>query len=96
VAGHWQNIADDVRACDILIFMSLDGERACSGLIEVGLAIAHGKPIFCISRDWWSYSELPNVRCFKSLEPAIEALVAMAAGERARNDMLAGLREVAA
>ena len=51
--------------------MSLTGERACSGLIETGLAIAQNKPVLCVSPDWWSFSHLPTVRCFTSLEPAI-------------------------
>jgi Nucleoside 2-deoxyribosyltransferase len=82
---HWQeNIVPDVLACDVLLFMSLASERSCSALIEAGIAIAHAKPVLCVSPDWWSFSHLPNVRRFTDLAPAIETLIAMAAGERAR------------
>jgi hypothetical protein len=82
---HWEtNIVPDVLACDVLIFMSLEGERACSGLIETGIAIAQGKTILCVSPDWWSFSHLTGVRHFKTLEPAIEVLISMAAGANAR------------
>jgi Nucleoside 2-deoxyribosyltransferase len=82
---HWEtNIVPDVLACDCLIFMSLAGERACSALIEVGLAMAHGKRIMCISPDWWSFSCHGNVRCYPNLEAAVGSLVASAAGARLR------------
>jgi hypothetical protein len=51
---HWQTIVEDVATCDVLLFMSLEGERACSALIETGLAIAQNKPVLCVSPDWWS------------------------------------------
>jgi hypothetical protein len=81
---HWENIVADVAACDVLVFMSLEQERACSGLIEVGIALAHQKPVLLVSPHWWSFSTLPNVRRFVTLESAIEVLVAMAAGKHAR------------
>jgi hypothetical protein len=81
---HWQTIVEDVAACDVLLFMSLEGERACSALIETGLAIAQNKPVLCVSSDWWSFSNLATVRRFTSLEPAIECLIGMAAGTKAR------------
>ena len=82
---HWEsNIIPDVLACDVLIFMSLKGERACSALIEVGLALAHGKRIIVVSPDWWSFSCHGNVRCYPNLEPAVASLVAMAAGTKLR------------
>ena len=88
-ADHWQahwrdNILPDVLGCDTLLFLSLAGERACSGLIELGVALAHSKPVLCVSPDWWSFSHLPNVRRFAALEPAIECLVNTAAGQQAR------------
>jgi hypothetical protein len=52
--------------------------------VVVTVAAAHGKQILCVSPDWWSFSNLPTVRCFKHLEPAIECLIATAAGIRAR------------
>ena len=82
---HWElNIVPDVLACDVLIFMSLAGERACSALIEVGLAMAHGKRIMVVSPDWWSFSCASNVRCYPNLESAVSSLVANAAGTRLR------------
>ena len=71
--------------------MSLTGERARSGLIETGLAIAQNKPVLCVSPDWWSFSNLPTVRRFASLEPAIECLISMAAGTAARSRTIAEL-----
>jgi hypothetical protein len=94
---HWQdNIVPDVLACDVLLFMSLTSERSCSALIEVGIALAHAKPVLAVSPDWWSFSHLPNVRSFTTLEPAIKTLIAMAAGERMRNEVLARPPERAA
>ena len=78
-------ICEDVAACDMLLLsMSLTGERACSGLIETGLAIAQNKPVLCVSPDWWSFSNLPNGLPIASLEPAVECSISMAAGAKAR------------
>ena len=76
---HWTNIREDVLACNVLIFMSLQGERACSALIETGIALSRGVPVLCVSPDFWSFSHLPQVRRYTHLGPAIEALIAMAA-----------------
>jgi hypothetical protein len=81
---HWLNISEDVKSADVLIFMSLKTERACSGLIEAGIAVHRKIPILIVSPDWWSFSNLPQCRTFDSLEPAIECLIAMARGEEAR------------
>jgi hypothetical protein len=70
----------------VLLFVSLEGETACSGLIEVGAALALGKQVWVLSPYWWSFSNHPHARTFTTLEAAVAAIVARTAGERARMD----------
>jgi len=72
------------RTSDVLLFINNRDERACGGLIELGAALAGGAQVFVVSPDWWSVSHHPRCRVFESLEAAIAAIVAMQAGERAR------------
>jgi hypothetical protein len=81
---HWSKCIEVARTSDILLFINNRDERACGGLIELGAALAGGAQVFVVSPDWWSVSHHPRCRVFDSLEAAIAAIVAMQAGERAR------------
>jgi hypothetical protein len=72
--SHWLNICQDIEDCTHLIFISLPNERACSGLIELGQAIALGKKIMIVSDDWWSVSNLPAIKVFTKIEDAIKEI----------------------
>jgi hypothetical protein len=89
---HWVQIVDDVRAADVCLFVSLKGETACSGLIELGIALAEGKQIWIVSPDWWSVSHHPGCLVLPSLEAAAAKLMAMQKGEATRAAMERGRR----
>jgi hypothetical protein len=57
-------------------------ERQMGALIEVGAAL--GGQVFLVSPHNWSFQHHPRVRRFASIEAAVTAIMAAAAGERAR------------
>jgi hypothetical protein len=59
-------------------------ERQMGALIEVGSALGAGKQVYLVSPHDWSWKHHPRVRVFDTLEAAVTAIVAAAAGERAR------------
>jgi hypothetical protein len=87
---HWEKCIAEARDSDVLLFVNFEGERACGALIELGAALAAGRQVFVVTgADWWSISHNPRCRVFESIEKAIEAIMAMAAGEQARAVALA-------
>ena len=69
---------------DVLLFVDLDGETQCGSLIEMGAALARGQTVFLVSDQWCSIQNHPQVRKYRKLEDAIDAIVSMWAGMRAR------------
>jgi hypothetical protein len=59
-------------------------ERQMGALIEVGAALGAGKQVFLVSPHNWSFQHHPRVRRFDTLEAAVAAIMAGAAGEKAR------------
>jgi hypothetical protein len=59
-------------------------ERQNGALIEVGAALGAGKRVYLVSPHDWSWKHHPRVRVFDTLEAAVTAIVAAAAGEKAR------------
>jgi hypothetical protein len=71
-----------VASCDVLLLYCAADELQFGSLLECGAALAEGKTVFVIAPHAWPF--LKNHSKVRSLEGAIECLVAMAAGERAR------------
>jgi hypothetical protein len=59
-------------------------ERQMGALLEVGAALGAGKRVYLVSPHDWSWKHHPKVRRFATLEAAVTAIMAGAAGERAR------------
>jgi hypothetical protein len=57
-------------------------ERQNGALIEVGAALGAGKQVWLVTPHNWSWKHHPRVRVFDTLEKAVEAIMAAAAGER--------------
>jgi hypothetical protein len=85
ILSTWQQCIEGASSADVRLFLSMDGERACGQLIELGAALASGKQCFIVSPTyWWSVQHHPLCRVFTSLQDAVAALVAMQHGERER------------
>jgi hypothetical protein len=56
----------------------------CGALLEAGAALAAGRQVFVVSPDVWTFAHHPRCRVFSTLEAAIEAIMAMQTGARAR------------
>jgi hypothetical protein len=87
-ARHWQLCVDQEAAADVTLFYAAEDERHMGALVEVGAALANGKMVYAVSPDF-SVLHHPRVRRFTSLEHAVGAIMAQAAGERAREIMQA-------
>jgi hypothetical protein len=81
---RWEKNIADAAAADILLFLDLEGENQCGGLIELGAALAAGKQVFIVSKNFWSVEHHRRVRKFDDLESAIRAIKAKQAGTAAR------------
>jgi hypothetical protein len=81
---HWSGCISSAADADICLFVSNEGETACGALIEAAAALAAGRQVFVVSPDCWSFANHPRCRTFNSLAEAITAIMAMAAGEAAR------------
>jgi hypothetical protein len=87
---HVEQCVTDVLSADVLLLYCTHDERQFGSLLECGVALGTGKQIFLATpHDWPFLRNHSRVRSFRSLEAAIETLVAMAKGERARNEVLA-------
>jgi hypothetical protein len=81
---HWQRCIDEASEAGICIFICNEGETACGALIEAGAALAAGRQVFIVSPYKWTFANHPRCRTFATLADAIAAIVAMQAGERAK------------
>jgi hypothetical protein len=83
-AEHWERCCREVAEADIVLMYACAEERQMGALIEVGSALGAGKRVFLVSPHDWSFQHHPRVRRFATLEAAVTAIMAGAAGERAR------------
>lgn len=90
---HWTRCIDEARDCDVLLFVSNQDEQACGALIELGAALANGALVYIVSPHWCSVSHHPRCRTFKTIEGAIDSIVALMAGEKARRRMLRAVQQ---
>jgi hypothetical protein len=73
-----------VRA-DILLLYCAEDERQFGSLLECGAALGADRQVFVVSPFPWPFlKQHPRVRVFNTLEAAIAAIMAAAAGERVR------------
>jgi hypothetical protein len=83
---HAKACIDDAVRADILLLYCADDERQFGTLLECGAALGADRQVFVVSPfDWPFLKQHPRVRCFATIEAAIGAVMAAAAGERARN-----------
>jgi hypothetical protein len=61
-----------------------DDERQMGALLEAGACLGAGKWLFLVTPHDWSFKHHPRCRSFPTLAAAVEAIVAMAAGEATR------------
>lgn len=90
-ARHWQqdNIDDIIRSDAILVYVE-SGEHLKGGLVEIGIAIAHGKPVFLVGEhaDYSKWQYLPRVyRNMKTLEEAIDRIKVHFRGKPGQNNI---------
>lgn len=72
-AELWQTIVEDVRDCDALIVLRADGDEQLKGAyIEIGIALALGKPILAVGLDDHTFSKHPLVTCVGSVPDAFD------------------------
>ena len=84
-AEHWSMCVREASASDVVLLYAREDERQMGALIEAGAALGAGKTVYLVA-PWagWSFQHHPRVRCFDTLEAAVAALIARAAGESAR------------
>jgi hypothetical protein len=87
-ARHWAACVEEASSADVVLVFAQNGENHHGALIELGAALARGVTVFLVADFPWSIRHHPKVRCFRSLEGAVECLINMAAGERARAEVL--------
>lgn len=62
-----------VRACEVLIL--LDAERGWGMYVELGAAVALGKPVYVVGVKYRQvFFDLPGVTCVSSIEDALTLL----------------------
>jgi hypothetical protein len=83
-ALHWSGCVSGASEADILLFYAAADERQCGALIELGAALASGRRCFVVSPYQWTVAHHPRCRTFSTLAAAVEAIVAMQKGEKAR------------
>ena len=88
-ALHWQICIDEAAAADVTLLYAAEDERHMGALIEFGAALASGKMVYAAAPDF-SVLHHARVRRFTTLDQAIAALMAQAAGEQAREVMELG------
>ena len=82
--AHWEKCCREASEADIVLMFACAEERQNGALIEIGCALGAGKQVYLVSPHNWSWKEHPRVRVFDTLEAAVTAIMAAAAGERAR------------
>jgi hypothetical protein len=86
-AMHWQRCLAKCTEADVVLFYAPEGATQCGSLIEIGAALAAGRAtVFVVSDCTWSIANHPRCRVFSSIEEAVAAIAAMAAGEKARSE----------
>jgi hypothetical protein len=88
-ANEWREHAkaciDDAVRADILLLYCADDERQFGSLLECGAALGADRQVFVVSPFPWPFlKQHRQVRCFATIEAAVTAIMAGAAGERAR------------
>jgi hypothetical protein len=82
---HSQDCIKDAAMADILLLVCFEDERQFGSLLECGSALGNGRQVFVVSPFPWPFlKQHPRVRCFATLEAAVTAIMAAAAGERMR------------
>jgi hypothetical protein len=81
---HWEKCCREASETDIVLMFACAEERQNGALLEVGSALGAGRQVFLVSPHAWSWKHHPRVRVFDTLEAAVTAIMAAAAGERAR------------
>jgi hypothetical protein len=84
-AAHSERCLKEAAECDVLVLYAEEQEQHFGALLESGAALAAGKSVFLISPHPWPFlRNHPRCRSFDNLAEAVRAIVAMQAGERAR------------
>jgi hypothetical protein len=83
-SAHWERCCREAAEADITLMFACAEERQMGALIEVGSALGAGKRVYLVSPHDWSWKHHPRVRVFDTLEAAVTATMAGAAGEGAR------------
>jgi hypothetical protein len=81
---HWQRCIREASEADIVLLFAGASENQNGALLEAGAALAAGRQVFLVSPHARSWKHHPRVRVFATLEAAVTAIMAGAAGERAR------------
>jgi hypothetical protein len=79
---HWELCCREAAAADVVLLYARDGERQMGALLEVGAALSSGGRVYAVTPHDWSFLHHPKVRRFATIEAAIVAIMATAAGER--------------
>jgi hypothetical protein len=87
-AAHSAACLKEATAADVVLLVAFDGESHFGALLEAGAALAAGKRVFLVSPHAWDFlRHHPCCRSFDSVADAVQAIMAAAAGERARREM---------
>jgi hypothetical protein len=83
-AEHWTRCCREASEADITLMYACTEERQNGALLEVGSALGAGKSVWLVTPHDWSWKHHPRVRVFDTLEAAVTAIMAAAAGEKMR------------
>jgi hypothetical protein len=83
-AAHWERCCREASEADIVLAYCRADENQNGAFLEIGAALGAGKQVWLVTPHNWSWKHHPRVRVFDTLEKAVEAIMAAAAGERAR------------
>jgi hypothetical protein len=75
----WLEDERDVHDCEALIVWAREGEHLRGALVEVGMAIAFGKPVIVVGThaDYSTWQHHPQCQLARDLAHALELLVAL-------------------
>ena len=85
-AAHSLQCLSEASSCDVCLLFAQRGEVHLGAIAEAAAALSHDKTLFLVAphHDWWFLRCHRNCRSLDSLDAAVQAVLAMAEGERLR------------
>lgn len=69
----WRRCVAEASSCDVLIVYREPGEVLKGAWVEVGAALAHGKPVYAIGLDEFTIAKHKRLTHFADMKEAIAA-----------------------